>query len=193
MARRPRVFRKRPPKPPTGITRKLPPDVLRSTGPVLKATVSVPEAERTARASLGRPIPEPVGGLMLIDTGASSTCVSRHVAEKLKLKPLRITHGLGAGGVHRNPVYFVRLEIAFGDPKTGQRQTFAWEQEAQGIPNLEDASKQLGIKFDGRRIDYVALMGRDILAHTDFEYHGPTGTVKIHFDMKSLEAHQSQQ
>ena len=72
-------------------------------------------------------------------------------------------------------------------------QVLAWEQEARGIPKFEDASKLLGITFDNRRMDYVALMGRDVLAHTDFEYHGKTGTFKINFDMKSLEANQSQQ
>ena len=193
MARRARLSRKRPPKPPTGVILKSSPAVLQSTDPVLQVSVPVPEAERTARASLGRTIPEPVVGLVLIDTGASSTCVSQDVAGKLNLKPLRIAHGLGAGGVHQNPVYFVRFEVAFGDSKTGLGQTFAWEQEAQGIPNLEDASKQLGVVVDGRRMDYVALMGRDILLHADFRYHGPTGTVEMHFDMKSLEAHQSQQ
>ena len=172
MARRARVIRKRPPKPPTGVTFKLSPAVLQSTGPVLQASVSVPVAERDARATLGRPIPEPVGGLVLIDTGASSTCVSQDAAARLNLKPLRIAQGLGAGGTHRNPVYFVRFEVAFGDSITGLGRTFAWEQEAQGIPNLEDASKQLGVVVDGHCMDYVALMGRDILAHANFEYHG---------------------
>ena len=192
MARRPRVLRKRPPKPPTGFTHKLPPAVLRLTGPVVKAVVSLPEAERTARASLGRAIPDPVGGLILIDTGANVTCISRLVAEKLELKPLRIEQGWGAGGKHQNPVYFVRLEVSFVEPKTGLGQTFSWEREAQGIPNLENASKQLNLVLEGHRMDYIALMGRDLLALADFEYHGSAGMFKINFDMKSLEAHQQQ-
>ena len=193
MARRQRVFRKRRPKFPTGVTQKYAPAVLQSTGQVLRVAVSVPEAESAARTSLGRPIPKPVVGVVLIDTGASNTCISQDVADKLSLKPLRIAQGLGAGGTHQNPVYFVRLKIGFADPKTGLARSFSWEQEAQGIPKLEDASKQLKITHGGSRVDYVALMGRDVLAHTDFEYHGPTATIKIHFDMKSLEAQQSQQ
>lgn len=116
----------------------------------------MPEAETVARASLGRPIPERVVGLVLIDTGATKTCVSNEAAQSLGLRPLRIADGLGAGGIHRNPVYFVRFEIGFVDAKTGLGRTLSWEQEAQGIPNLEDASKQLGVVVDGHRLDYVA-------------------------------------
>ena len=160
---------------------------------MIMVRVCVPEADGYARASMGRDIPEPINGVILIDTGATSTCISQDAAARLGLKPLRIIEGLGAGGRHQNPVYFVRLEIGFGDAKTGLGRSFSWEQEAQGIPNLEDFSKQHGVTIGGRRLDFVALMGRDILAHADFRYHGPTGTISIHFDMKSLEAHQSQQ
>ena len=75
--------------------------------------------ELFARRLAGQ-FPQPVVGVVLIDTGASNTCISQRVAERLNLKPLRIADGLGAGGTHRNPVYvFVQLQIGFGDAKTG--------------------------------------------------------------------------
>jgi hypothetical protein len=157
------------------------PEALFATGPLLPATWSVPFVLREALAAAALPLPEPVSGALLIDSGASVTCISAGAAEALALQPTRVSRSYGAAGIHVNAVYLVRLEIVVLDGSSGHGTTVAWEQEARAIPDLDH------IGVDGINAGLVGLLGRDVLRHSRFSYDGIEGTVDITFDIDALQ------
>ena len=48
--------------------------MLVARGPIVPVTITVPDAVQSSHANLESPIPEPVTGFALIDTGATSSC-----------------------------------------------------------------------------------------------------------------------
>ncbi len=64
------------------------PEALIGVGPVIIAAWAVPQALAQALVAAGQPIPRPVEGLMLVDTGAQSTCISEAAAQALQLQPI---------------------------------------------------------------------------------------------------------
>lgn len=125
-----------------------------------------------------------VTGAMLVDTGATSTCMSRKAADALGLSPLRMQKGYGAGGAHDNPVYFAALEIPIPDG-SGAVSVIGWEQEVQGIPDLEKHAQ--GSAYGGNPVEVIGLLGRDILRFATMSYDGPQGSMKLRFDVASLQ------
>lgn len=82
------------------------------------------------------------------------------------------------------PFFLATLEIRITDKKTGMESTFGWEQEVQGIPDLERCIP--GLQVAGHAVEVVGLLGRDILRHCRIHYDGPTGTIQFEFDVASL-------
>jgi hypothetical protein len=109
---------------------------LSSCGPQFVGNWGVPLSIRDALARAGRSAPDPVVGALLLDTGATRTCIALEAATQLGLQPKRMEEGMGAGGKHRNPVFLARLEIHIQHPLTGEVNPYAWEQEVQGITDL---------------------------------------------------------
>ena len=56
------------------------PEVLSAKGPIVPVTITVPDAVQSSHVNLGSPIPEPVTGFALIDTGATSSCFNNSSA-----------------------------------------------------------------------------------------------------------------
>jgi len=185
--RRDRHRRNQPRKPPSGGRLRFGRAVLAKVGPVLQAKLEVPITLADELRRRGEAVPEPVAGALLIDTGATKTCISQAAAARLGLLPTRIAQGYGAGGKHENPVYLVRFALAFLDEAVGLGQAFEWEQEAQAIPDLEKASESAGLMVNKKRIDFIGLLGRDVLQYTTFHYQGPTGEISIEFDTASMQ------
>jgi hypothetical protein len=158
-------------------------DMLRVTGPVFIAEWSAPLAIIDVRKQQNLPIPTPVSGILLLDTGASITCISLKAADELGLTPTRMASGYGASGPTHNPIFFARLQISIA--ASNRRTDFAWEQEVQGVPDLE---KQCQVSYAGVPRELVGLLGRDILRHCRVKYDGILGKVRIEFDMRTLTA-----
>lgn len=173
-----------PPQPPRKFEIPYGPDFLRAFGPLLFASWSVPRAVRDALGAAARPVPQEVNGVLLLDTGASGTCISMKAATALGLHPTRLQAGYGAGGLHQNPVFLANLEIRITDPKTLMTSAFGWEQEVQGIPDLEKCVPAL--QLQGHSVEVVGLLGRDILRHSRIHYDGPNGNLRFEFDVSSL-------
>lgn len=91
------------------------PEFLAGVGPVFMASWGVPRALADALAATGQPIPSPIPGAVLIDTGADGTAISLKVASELGLKPTRMQAGFGAGGHHNNPVFFASFTLSISD------------------------------------------------------------------------------
>ncbi len=174
-----------PPTPPAKFTSDYGPHILATCGPQLFCTWGIPEASAAAMRQAGRTVPPNVPGALLLDTGATRTCIALQTAKTLGLQPTRIQEGYGAAGKHSNLVFLARLEIKIVDPKTNQIQGFAWEQEVEGIPELHNFAAPL--TWQGQTMTVSGLLGRDILRHARIHYDGPAGRMRFEFDVASIQ------
>jgi len=110
-------------------------DILHVLGPMIMARWSVTEALATQLASEGKPVPSPLAGFLLLDTGAKSTCIDNVVADTLGLAPIRIAKSHGVHGESEVPVYNARLTIAIEDA-VGARTEHVHEGETWGAEGL---------------------------------------------------------
>jgi hypothetical protein len=162
-------------------------ELLRGFGPFFFASWWLPSSLAQTLAASGKIAPSPVAGVIVIDTGADATCISVAAAEQLGLKPTRIQSGYGLSGQTDSRVYFARLELRIKDPR-GAETILAWEQEVLGVPNLDHRRIAMA---DGRQLNVVGLFGRDILRHCIMLYNGPTGIVRVQFDLAAIKLTQS--
>src|SRR6266446_2806673 len=133
--------------------------VLASNGPILDISVSIPQALANLYARQQIPLPSPITGIALIDTGATRSCVHRPIMSQLGVNPIGVvTTGTAAGPASHNlfPTHF----------------TFP----AGGIDL--DFSAVAGVDLSGQIINgqqLIALIGRDVLSRGIFVYNGPLG------------------
>lgn len=174
-----------PPSPPSSFAHNYGPGVLLANGPLVLAAWSVPKALEEALQKNGEKVPEPIRGVLLLDTGSGGTCISIKAAESLGLKATRMASGRGAGGPTNNPVYLARLRMTIGAPD-GRATTLTWEMEVQGIPDLEKHLEGRNLTYAGGPVEMIGLLGRDILRATRFQYDGLSGSLQIHFDLAAM-------
>src|SRR5712691_12766329 len=133
--------------------------VLAGNGPILDVSVSIPQALANLYARQQIPLPSPITGIALIDTGATRSCVHVPIMRQLGVNPIGVvTSGTAAGPVPHNlfPAHF----------------TFP----AAGIDL--DFAAVVGVDLSGQTINgqqLIALIGRDVLSSGIFVYNGPLG------------------
>ncbi|HXZ13535.1 MAG TPA: hypothetical protein VEG64_14200 [Candidatus Sulfotelmatobacter sp.] len=139
------------------------PHNLRIFGPLISVEIGVPQALAQHLSSHNLPVPAPVPGVALIDTGASITSVDNSVFRTLRTQPVSIATVGGAHGSAQQSVY--PASISF--PGTA----------LQGL----DFNQVLGCDISGQATGLqqplIALVGRDLLQHFVFIYHGPMGLI----------------
>lgn len=136
------------------------PELLVAQGPILPVLLSVSEEVLQTLMTEGKPIPEPVTGLALIDTGATRTCVDETAARKAGL-PTRGTAKMASAShpEHEVPLFAGRIVM---DGATINTPT-AMGADLSGFPGL------------------VALIGRDMLQNCLFVYDGNAGSISLAF------------
>ncbi len=161
------------------------PDVLLHTGPLVVATWSVPESLEKALINAGKPVPDPVSGHMLVDTGATRTSIAKEVAEKqLGLRPTSVARTYGAGGLHENPCYLARFQLEIMDGSRGHATGIARESVVMGIPEL--GNHPTAAEFHGKPIRLIGLLGRDFLRHATLTYDGDAGRIEMRLHLHSI-------
>lgn len=130
------------------------PEVLLVTGPIIPIQLEVPPPLTKSLTEAGLPVPAPVSGLGLIDTGASVSCVDSGVPGKLGVKPIGTTTLTGATGSGLRALFPMRLVI----PAIQLTLDYQYVTEADLSP-----------------LGYVALLGRDFLEKATLIYHGNVG------------------
>lgn len=152
----------------------------------MKATWSVPPVLEGHLRLLGRPIAKPVDGFMLVDTGASRTCMALDVAQELQLTAVGLGETFGAGGLHRNEIFEAFLTLRIVD-SFGQQTVVNHQGLVMGIPDLGQQLSALGLQApDGYTTRLIGLLGRDILRYATVTYQGSKGIVEIAFDLDAL-------
>lgn len=137
-------------------------------GPVLQAFLWLSKPRQMAMAQIGNAIPQAVQLQMLIDTGASCTCVSQAAIDRLQLTPT------GSTPVHT--------------PSTKGTPVMQHTYDAQiMVPGMKpgillcnvESLPVVGTDFTGQAID--GLIGRDLLASAVLVYNGPSGQYSLSF------------
>jgi len=112
----------------------------------------------------GSPVPSPLQGLGLVDTGASVSMVDLDAIASLDMRPVGTATLTTAGGPSQSPLYPVRLGIVL--PGKAPVLVAAFSHITAG------PLKRQGL---------LALVGRDILQHGVVFYDGTLGSVTIGF------------
>ena len=125
---------------------------LQQIGPRVRIALLPIKEHANSFSDKGEPLPNPVSGWALIDTGASMTCVDQEAAQKAKLAV--VNSGPMVSATHDNeivPIYAARLQI-------------------EGIPQYVEAKSAYGVRLKSQGL--IALLGRDMLARCIFIYNG---------------------
>lgn len=139
---------------------QLPPGlVLAQRGPVVQVVVMAAEPLVTQLLQQGITPPEPVAGLALIDTGASTTCVDDDAAVSLKL-----------------PVVDV-VTIASASHASTNQNVYPLSFQIQGLPMTVDSLRTVGAPLRAQGL--LALLGRDLLQHFTLFYNGAAGQITL--------------
>lgn len=136
------------------------PELLVAQGPVIRVLLSISEEMQQALVAEGKPIPEPVAGLALVDTGATRTCVDETSARRAGL-PTRGTAKMASAShpEHEVPVFAGRVIL--------------------DSININTPSA-MGVNLSGFH-ELVVLIGRDMLQNCLFVYDGNAGTMSLAF------------
>lgn len=130
-----------------------PPVVLNQMGAFIKVIITHPRIVQENFKQQGKSVPT-VNVNALIDTGASGTVITPHVADQLGLVHTGFQRVSSVQDEQQRPVYYGFIIFPWGGGKE--------------IPIVSCPLK----KFD-------CLIGRDILLHWHFTYNGPDGSVVI--------------
>ncbi len=135
------------------------------TGPRVPVSVAVPSEVAQFLTQSGRPIPQPVAGFGLVDTGAAASCVDNTVAEQLQLPVVDVIRVATAShSDFETNVYPVTFDLV--GVLGGQRITVV-------------CPKASGLDLAAQGI--ILLIGRDLLAGALLCYNGRTGQFTLCF------------
>lgn len=122
-------------------------------GPAIEASVTIEQNAGKGLVAQGKPLPKPKTGWVLIDTGASGTCIDDDAAKELGLPVIDVARLTSA--THKDQecnVYPVQINI----------------------PTVVlNCPRAMGAALAAQGL--IALIGRDILQQCNLFYNGPVG------------------
>jgi hypothetical protein len=142
-----------------GPNNELNPAPLRLRGPIIQVEIQIPTVLGHTLQQKGKPLPQPVTGLCLVDTGASKTCVDAAIVAGLGVSPINKVQVQTPSGSASQYTYPVRMSFP-GTP----------------LPGIEFSSV-LGSVLAAQGI--IGLLGRDVLTHFVLIYNGPAGMFSL--------------
>jgi hypothetical protein len=138
---------------------------LAAVGPIIQVQAEIPAALARMLQAASQPIPKPVEGFALVDTGASITSIDAPLLAQLGVNPVGTVNVGTAGGRRRQSTYPVRLTF----PGTA-------------FPGFEHPAV-LGVDLAGQLAlperPLIALIGRDILRRCVLVYNGTAGMFSL--------------
>ncbi|MGD0476748.1 MAG: hypothetical protein ABSB29_01110 [Nitrososphaerales archaeon] len=132
------------------------PGPLQVEGAWLEVEIAIPSALENYLKAAGKPIPNPVKGRALIDTGATFSAVDDSLIRGLGVNPINA----GQGGTANGPAIQFIYPARFIFPMLG------WTFEF---------SRTTGVNLGGS--GFIALIGRDVLSRMTMVYNGGLGIV----------------
>ena len=141
-------------------TGQLGPTDLARDGPRFEVEVGITNALQTHLQQKNMPVPNPVKGMGLIDTGAAVSCIDDAIATQLGIKPTGTTNAHGMSGPSVRNLYSARITILAGAQK--------WNY---------DSTRIMGVNINKQGL--IALIGRDLLGKGILVYSGYSGVVEL--------------
>ena len=132
---------------------------LMQRGPIVQVTIGIEENIAQQLLTQGTPLPQPVPGVALIDTGATSTCIDEAIAQQLNL-----------------PVIDV-VSIASASHAASKQNVYPALIEVVGIPIKFNALRAIGVPLASQEIQ--VLIGRDLLQFCTLFYNGLIGSFTL--------------
>ncbi len=138
----------------------LPPKVALSIrGPVLQVTLGLEESVAAQIVQQNKPIPQPIPGLALVDTGASVTCIDNKIAEQLGLPVVdKVKMASASHDATEQNVYPVLIDFT-------------------GFKIRVNAQRVMGASLGNQGL--AVLVGRDLLQNFTLFYNGITGEITM--------------
>ena len=143
------------------------PDALVIDGPIAPAEFQIPTSLAQLLKIQGKPIPPPLKGMVLIDTGATKSCVESAIISSLGVEPVGLMVVSTAKGATKASLYPARLLIGGGETL----QPIDIELNSFICVDLSKPSSSAHT--------LIGLIGRDILKLCMFVYNGPAGTYSL--------------
>ena len=137
------------------------PNLLAPNGPALPIEISIPDSYVDLLQIASIPIPSPLSGSALIDTGARFTAVDINVLQQLGIDPVSTIEVITPSGREIQGIYMVRIGFV-----------------GTSIPPFQPwwvTGSQL------QAFGHIALIGRDILNQSLMVYDGKHGMWTIAF------------
>lgn len=159
------------------------PDAMAHIGPLVLGAWSVPKELRDLLEATGIEIPPPIEGHLLIDTGASHTCIAEWVAKALNLPVDGVGESLGAHG--KNQTVFRTAELFIGIQEGKKVHHVIYTRSIQSIPGLEHLFPDIKLS-NGEPLRVIGLLGRDLLTGMKLTYRGSEGKYDLEFDVKAM-------
>lgn len=141
------------------VNNQINPLLLRNIGPRLIIEIHVPPVLANYLTQRGQPVPAPISGDALLDTGASISAVETNVISQLRVNPIGITSVHTPGGVVQQNLHPIRFVFP-----------------AIGMLTI-DFNAVIGSNLQPQGI--IALVGRDVLSNCLLVYNGPAGMYSI--------------
>jgi hypothetical protein len=142
------------------------PQNLAATGPIVQVQIEVPTALADSFRRSNQPIPNPVEGMALIDTGATITAIHAAILLGLGINPMGIANVGTAGGPQKQSTYPAK----FSFPGTL-------------LPMFE--LQVIGCDLTGQTVlnqrPLIGLIGRDVLSNAVLVYNGSCGMFSLSF------------
>jgi predicted aspartyl protease len=132
---------------------------LMQRGPVIPVVISPDQTFAAALQAASKPIPQPVTGFALVDTGATTTCIDATVAQKMGLAPSG-TAKLSSVSHEGTQCLTYPVQLFFP----------AWNVGLQ-------AARAMGVTIANQGI--IALVGRDLLQNCVLVYNGADGSFTL--------------
>jgi hypothetical protein len=139
---------------------------LANTGPLVAVQVGVPVALKQHLGEKSLPIPAPVSGFALIDTGAFATAVDDSIFTSLGVQPIDeiptdTPHGAGKSNVYPGSISFPGMNV-----------------------NDMPMERVVGCKLKWKTLDdkeIIMLLGRDLLRYFLMVYNGPGSDIILSY------------
>ncbi len=144
---------------PDGTDILIPPNVVMlQRGPCVQVTIGLADVVAQQILQQGKPLPTPITGFAMIDTGASSTCIDDAIAQQLGLPAIDVVQMTSAShaNIEQN-VYPTKITLMNGITL--------------------DVPRAMGATLQPQNI--IALIGRDFLQHCTLFYNGITGEITL--------------
>jgi hypothetical protein len=134
------------------------PDDLMNNGALIKVKVGMPKDIADSLAKQGKPVPNPVEALAMIDTGASITALDAALAQQIGLTQTGLAPIAGVTGTQNQPVYAAKLML--------------------DQPSVQlDPWTMIGSPLQVQH--FQVLLGRDFLEQLTLVYDGSSGNFQL--------------